>query len=84
MTTYFWIVFTSAAFGAGAYFALRYGIPTSRLVASAAAAAVSIGVVAGLYVFQRYEAHVSARQATPIQRTPLRPAQPDRGHAVES
>jgi hypothetical protein len=84
MTTYLWILFTAGAFGAGTYFALRYGIPASRLAASGAAAAVCLGVVTGLYVFKRYEAQVSAARATPIERIPARPAGPGRGHDVKS
>jgi hypothetical protein len=72
MNIYLWMLFTAAAFGGVAYFVCRIGIPTSRLVAAAAAAVVSFGIVGGLYAFKRHEARLGTEHSTPIDRTPMK------------
>jgi uncharacterized membrane protein YjjB (DUF3815 family) len=72
MSAYPWMMFTAAVFGCIAYLVCRLGVPTTRLVAAIAAAAVFLGIIGGLYIVKSHEAQLMVERSTPIDRAPLK------------
>ncbi len=79
MSAYPWMLFSAAVFGCVAYLVCRLGIPTTRLVAAIAAAAVFLGIIGTLYAVKSHEAQLLINRSTPIDRAPLKAGNRDPG-----